>query len=356
MGYNKDEVKEALEMEDIFGLLEQLGAEPQMFSDHIEALTICHDGNSHKLFYYENTKLFKCWTHCQDTFDVFSLLQKVKDFSLNEAVYYVVQFFNLDWKLTQTDSTMLTEDWKLFKRYEEISEIKINHDKIVLPEVDKGTIENYPAPLIKPWLQENISKEVCDYARIKYDPVRGGILIPHHDENNRLVGIRERTLVQENEVFGKYRPWQSGRKMYNHPLAFNLYNLNNSKDNISRMGIALVYEGEKSCLQSIEYLGTANDISVAVCGSSISKYQFDLLMSFGMREMAVCFDRDFEQLGDENYHSVVAKLQKIYDKYSAYCNVSFLFDKHGDKLEYKNSPTDQGKEVFMQLWKERVFL
>lgn len=358
MAYNKDEVKESLEMEDIFSLLEQLGAEPEMFSDHIECFAICHgsDGPDKKLWYYDNTHLFKCWTHCHDTFDVFGLLQKVEGFSLNEAVYYVVQFFNLDWKLTQTDAAMLTEDWKLFKRYEEISEIKINHDKIVLPEIDYNVLKNYPSPLVKPWIEEGISKEVCDYAGIKYDPVRGSILIPHFDENNRLIGIRQRTLVQEEEVYGKYRPWQRGNKMYNHPLAFNLYNLNNSKENIRRMGVALVCEGEKSALKITEYLGTSNDISVAVCGSSISKYQFDLLLSFGMREMAVCFDKDFEQVGDENYYNVIEKLQKIYDKYSASCNVSFLFDKHGDKLEYKNSPTDQGKEVFMQLWKDRVFL
>lgn len=356
MAYNKDEVKDALELEDVYNLMEQLGAEPEMFSDHLECLTICHSGHSKKLWYFDNTKLFKCFTHCQDTFDVFGLLQKVKDFSLNEAVYYIVQFFNLDWKLEQTDAGMLTEDWKLFKRYQEISDIEIKHDKIVLPQIDEDVIKYYPTPLIRPWINEYIPKEVCDYAHIKYDPVRGGILIPHYDENNRLIGIRERTLIQENEIYGKYRPWQQGKKMYNHPLAFNLYNINNSKDNISRMGIALVHESEKGCLQSIGYLGTANDISVAVCGSSISNYQFNLLLSFGMREMAVCFDRDFEKVGDENYYQVISKLQKIYDKFSASCNVSFLFDKHGDKLEYKNSPTDKGRDIFMQLWKDRVFL
>ena len=75
-----------------------------------------------------------------------------------------------------------------------------------------------------------------------------------------------------------------------------------------------------------------------------------------MKEMAVCFDRDFEAIGDENYNHVIQKLQKIYDKYSAYVNVSFLFDKDGDKLGYKDSPTDKGKETFMELWQNRVFL
>ena len=356
MAYNKDEVKEALTMDDIYELLEQLGAEPEIFDDHIESLTICHGGSSRKLWFFENTGLFKCFTHCQDTFDVFGLLQKVKGFSLNEAVYYVVSFFNLDSKLEQTDAIQLTDDWKLFKRYEELTAIKINHNKIELPEIAPNPLTHYPQPIIGPWEDEGITKDVCDYANIHYDPINGGVLIPHYDENGRLIGIRERTLVKDNEVFGKYRPWRQGRKMYNHPLAFALYNFNNSKDNIRSIGTALVFEGEKSSLKAIEYLGTSNDISVAVCGSSISRYQFELLQAAGMKEMAVCFDRDFETIGDENYNHVIQKLQKIYDKYSAYVNVSFLFDKDGDKLGYKDSPTDKGKETFMELWQNRSFL
>ena len=110
MAYNKDEVKEALTMDDIYELLEQLGAEPEIFDDHIESLTICHGGSSRKLWFFENTGLFKCFTHCQDTFDVFGLLQKVKGFSLNEKDNKVVSFFNLDSKLEKTDAIQLSDD------------------------------------------------------------------------------------------------------------------------------------------------------------------------------------------------------------------------------------------------------
>ena len=153
MAYNKDEVKDALTMDDIYELLDQLGAEPELFDDHIEALTICHGGDSKKLWYFENTQLFKCWTHCQDTFDVFGLLQKVKSFNLNEAIYYVVSFFNLDSKLEQTDAIQLTDDWKLFKRYEELTAIKVKHDKIELPEITPDPLAHYPQPIISSWEQ-----------------------------------------------------------------------------------------------------------------------------------------------------------------------------------------------------------
>lgn len=355
MRFDKDEVKGALEPEDVFNLLEQLGADPIDEGDCISAITICHGGDNRALYYYPNTQLFKCYTHCGDAFDVFELLEKVKGLTLQEAVSYVISFFNLGFKIGEGSDT-LSEDWKLFKRYEDISSIKVSHERVELPEIAPNPIRHYPSPRVIDWEADHISKEVCDYMGIHYDPVNGGILIPHNDVDGRLVGIRERTLVKENEVYGKYRPWMHGRTMYNHPLGFNLYGLDKAKDQIGRMGVALVFESEKSVLASIGYLGLANDISVAVCGSSISRYQFGLLQQCGMREMVVCFDRDFEKVGDENYYKVTEKLAKIHEKYSAFANVSFMFDVNGDKLGYKDSPTDRGKDVFMHLWSNRVYL
>ena len=53
-----------------------------------------------------------------------------------------------------------------------------------------------------------------------------------------------------------------GRKQYSHPLGMNLYNLNNSKNNIKDSSIAIVFEGEKSTLLYQSYFGLDNDISV----------------------------------------------------------------------------------------------
>ena len=53
----------------------------------------------------------------------------------------------------------------------------------------------------------------------------------------------------------------------------NLYNLNNSKDNIKLIGKAIVFESEKSCLLYQTYFGIENDISVACCGSNLSIHQ-----------------------------------------------------------------------------------
>ena len=355
MAYDKFQVKEALSLEDVFDIFESLGAEPEMHDGYITALTICHGGDSHKLYYFDNTQLCRCFTHCGN-FDIFELIQKVKDLDLNAAIYYVVNFFNLQYKLEEVDDSTIQEDWKIMRRWQELSAIKINHDKVTLPEIDKQILRYYPQPRILNWEKEHIPKEVCDFMDIHFDPVNGAILIPHTDENNRLIGIRERTLVQENEKYGKYRPWRNCGKTYGHPLAFNLYGYYQAKDNIKNMGVAIVVESEKATMQIINYLGLSNDIAVAVCGSNISKYQFQMLLDAGAKEICIAFDSDYKEVGDDDWRKCVERLQKLHAKYSPYANISFMFDTEGNKLGYKQSPSDCGEEIFMELWKNRIFL
>lgn len=356
MTYSKEAVKEALELEDIYNLLEYLEAEPQMYGSYIVAKTICHNGDTHKLYYYENTQLLKCYTGSCGSFDIFELIQKIQDVDLNKAIYYIVNFFNLQSKLDEVDEDFSIEDWKIFSRYSKLNEIEVKNDKVRLPQIP-NYIEHYPRPRFLNWEKEGISHDVCDFMGIRYNPINGSILIPHYDSNNRLVGIRQRTLVAEDEVYGKYRPARFGpQQLCNHPLAFNLYGLNVAKNNIAALRTAIVVEGEKAVMQYISYFGTKSNICVAVCGSSLSKYQFQLLLDCGIEELVIGFDKDFEDFNSEDYKKVEEKLLKLYNKYNPYVNVSFLFDSKNDTLGYKSSPLDCGKDAFLHLWRNRVVL
>ena len=110
LSYSKESVKEVLELEDIYNLLEYLDAEPQLYGNYIVARTICHNGDTHKLYYYENTALFKCYTGSCGSFDVFELIHKVQDVDLNTAIYFIVNFFNLQHKIDEADEESYSED------------------------------------------------------------------------------------------------------------------------------------------------------------------------------------------------------------------------------------------------------
>lgn len=376
--YNKDEIKKSLTIDQIMDFLTELGGEPfQQKEDIIVSKTICHGGESHKLYYYDNTKLFRCYTDCGgEAFDIFELTTKVKSreepkisfdennkpafraWTLFEAVSFVAQFFNIIPNYSNEsfeNENVLKDDWELFNNYDRINSISIEKKKVELKTYDGTFLKNLPRPKIIPWLQEGITQEVMDKANICFDPKNYGIVIPHYDINNRLIGIRERTLVKENEIYGKYRPAYIHQKLYNHPLSFNLYNLNNSKNNIKIMKKAFVFEGEKSCLLYRSYFGFNNDISVACCGSSFIQYQAELLIDLGVEEIIIGFDKQFQETGDKEFEKLTRNLTNINKKYGKYVNISFLFDKW-NYLDYKDSPIDKGKNIFLELFKRRIFI
>ena len=135
----------------------------------------------------------------------------------------------------------------------------------------------------------------------------------------------------------------------------NLYNLNNSKENIKTMGKAIIFESEKSCLLYQSYFGIENDISVACCGSNISAYQIQMLIDAGAKEIIVAFDRQFQEIGDKEHQHLVANFKKLHAKYKNFVTLSFMFDKHMI-TSYKASPIDEGPDKFLRLFKERVTL
>lgn len=374
-----DEIKNNLTIDQVFDLVAELGGEPTFYRgrDIFISKTICHNPlgqGSKKLYYYDNTKLFKCFTSCNETFDIFQLVTKVMTirgkscsyttsqgevvtaWSLYNSVSYVANFFGLEMNYDDNNSFQYkTQDWDYLQKCEDISKLEYNNEKAEFRIFNKDILKFYPRPEISPWLQEGISADVMKDRGICFNPVSYSILIPHYDDEDNLIGIRERTLIKENEQYGKYKPAILNRVMYNHPLGFALYNLNKSKKNIAQMKTAIVVEGEKSCLQYASYFGIENDISCATCGSSLISHQFNLLRKLGVEEIVVGFDKQFKEVGDDESKIWIKKLEDIHKKYSPYCKISFLFDK-GNLLGYKESPLDRGPQVFMELFKERVML
>ena len=350
-----EKTKNDLTIDQVYELLMSLGGDPQIKDNIIISRTICHGGNSHKLYYYDNTKLFKCYTDCLDTFDIFELIRKINNYTLPQAVKFIMNYYGIFLEEEFSDSQENLQDWKILNKYDSSSSQEKEEKVIEFKYYDKSILKYLPHPRIIPWEKENITREVMEECGICYDPVMQGIVIPHYDIDGRLIGIRERTLIKENEDNGKYKPAILNYKQYNHPLGFNLYNLNFSKDNIAAYKKAIVFEGEKSPLLYASYFGADNDISVAVCGSNLVSYQVQLLLNLGVNEIIIAFDKQFQEIGDDEWKKWTKKLTNINTKYSRECQISFIFDKD-NLLGYKESPIDRGPDVFLELFKRRVVI
>ena len=364
--FDKVEIRQLLTLDNIYELLVDWGGEPEYTNFGLISATICHNipgEGSKKLYFYSNSNLFHCYTGCADpSFDIFELVRKVasiqwgKNYDLNDAVRWIAHRFGISGEI-QEDAEDVLEDWKIFSNYDRIQEIEYKITDVVLKEYDKEILDRFNYNVrIEPWLREGISQPVLEANRIGFYPGNDQITIPHFDKDGRFVGLRGRTLSsEEGQLYGKYRPLKVNQVLYNHPLGMNLYGLNQAKTQIAILKKAIVFESEKSVLMYQSHFGLENNVSVACCGSSFSSYQAQLLIEAGAQEIIIAFDRQFEEIGNDEFKRLKNKLIKIVDKYKNDVIISLIFDK---KMitGYKASPIDEGPEKFLQLFKERIIL
>lgn len=362
MRIDKEKLREALSIEIVQELLDEFGGNSILKDDDtIVARTICHNHSdedaSHKMYYYDDSKLFVCYTNC-GSFDVYDMLIKVIEAQTGELITFpaALRFLN---------SRMGGEGYDFFEETQKSSTLEMIQllDRILgdseevtpkeqLKEYEAPTLKNMPQPRIKDWEDEGIDYETIKKFNIRFDPISTKIVIPHYDKNNRLVGIRGRALIyEEAERYGKYMPLYIQGKMYNHPLGFNLYGLNETKENIRRTKTAILFEAEKSVLLADMYMDL--NISAAVCGSNISNFQINELLELGVTEIIIAFDRQYKEYKDKECLEWMKKIKRLADRHKNYVSISVVFDT-GNNLGYRDAPIDCGKEVFNELLKNRV--
>ncbi len=263
--FEKSDVREQITTERVFELLQDWGGEPEYANFGIVATTICHNypgEGSRKLYYYENTSLFRCYTGCDAAFDIFELAIKVqliqnkKEFDLNDAVLFIARRFAIAGSEVESEDGAL-EDWKILLNYDRIDSLAFqnNFQQVLLKEYDSNILSHFLSIPSYDWLKEGISKEVMLKCGIGYYPGGEQITIPHFDANGRFIGLRGRNLgKEESELYGKYRPLKVNQGLYNHPLGFNLYNLNNSKNDINTIQKAIIFEGKRQSRPSLLFL------------------------------------------------------------------------------------------------------
>ena len=352
------ELKDTLTIDNIRTLVELMGGvisyedDDQWISN-----TICHGGKKQKLYFYKDDKNFHCYSECGHM-DIITLVQKVNDFEyINQAINWICIKLNIDNCEYGFGKQEPLDDWKFIHSLK--SKRIRNNDKVEEFTILPKSILNMFQPLYHlDWINEGISIETMKKYNISYSTWQQKIVIPHYDINGNLIGIRGRTMIEEEiETFGKYAPLRTGnsdRKFYNHNLGNNLYGLHVNKDVILSKRKIMLVESEKSVLQCDTIFGDDN-FTVALCGSNLTKQQIKIILSLKPIEVIIALDRQYEFVGSDEY---LKWEKKIKDKFITplvpYTKVSVLWDTVG-LLDYKDSPTDKGKDVLLQLMDDKIY-
>ena len=354
-----EELKSKIEDKDVFRILTNLNAKPtwgkNKSGDIIVSRTICHCGNKHKLEYYCESKVFHCYTDCGDSFDIIELICRVKKLEFMEAFNFLALQLNIN--LLQTGFNTLPNckisDWDFISDLDEDT-AGVSNNELSLQKYSEEILNCFQDLFFEDWIKESITVDTMRKYGIKYCTLYQQIVIPHRDKDGQLIGIRCRAMLEEDIAKGKYRPFYYGNIQYAHPLGRNLYGLDINRDAITKSKSIILFEGEKSVMQCDSYYGDSS-IATALCGSNLTDYQADMILNMGIENVYIALDKQFSEIGDDECLRWENHIRKrIINKLAQYCNVYIIWDTN-NLLPYKSSPTDCGKEIFEELFKNKIY-
>ena len=325
----------------------------------------CHGGDSpYKLICYLNSdqpknSLVHCFT-CGQSFDIVELVIRAFRIQGKTVTYYkALNFLASILKISDSEiyinqPTKIITDFEWINRLNSIKKTERNIPN--LSEVNENILEIFWYVPYQGWLDEHISREALSRFEIGYYGLTNQITIPHRDINGRLIGIRGRYLSDYDvQEFGKYVPLFINGHFLSHQLGSNLYGLHVVKDKIKQCKKIMLVEAEKSVLQAYSYFRDDSFV-VGLCGFNITFTQIKIMLKeLKVEEVIVGFDRDYEEADSFEATAYYQKIIKKVAPLVPYCRVYLVLDKK-NRLGYKDSPTDKGKDTLIELMKEKILI
>lgn len=351
------EVKERLTLKQILILMEDLGADAieSRNPNEIHFRTVCHGGDSHKLYFYLDSRNFHCYTGC-GSMDILKVLQNALGISLTKAIEYIAMRFGMTdmFKVGfgNEETTVDSDDWSLMSNFKMRTTVEEKLQEI--KPIDESVLNHFYKMAHRSFLNDGISIDTIAKFGIMYDIYNNRIIIPHRNDKGELIAVRCRNLEEELVNTGrKYMPIIVNNKILSAPTGQYFYGLHNNKLNIQRFKKVILLESEKAVMQ-LDTMYPDTNIGLALSSSNLSKYQIDILKSLGVEEVIVALDKEFDAVGSDEeilYRKRIIKTILNRLKVEGFM-VSVIWDNF-NLLNRKDSPTDRGKEVFDKLLSSR---
>lgn len=353
-------ILDQLTTSDIIQLVSEFGIPEtsiRYYNNQLIMPTGCHNeiiGNAkHKLYYYEDSKKFHCFTCCG---------------SMNPFEFVVQAYRTRGIKYSVSNAATVIE--KIIQ-----SRLKDGFAVIAPPSIQSMEVEEdwhnalteyNPAVMdcfsrnkkyLKIWEKEGISFGTMEKFGIKFDMIRNRMVIPIYDDKNTFVGAKVRNFNQDDIENGrKYMPLIHNNELYSYDKGKILYGLNFNKGTIKKAKRAIIFESEKSTLlYDSMFVGNR---AVSIGGSSVSIYQVELLKQLEVETIVLALDNDYSLLPNEQgeydkYFGLYKMLKEANKLIAKGFNVEIVYDWEQEFLENKDAPIDRGREVWNKLYRAR---
>lgn len=356
--YNK--ILDMITTSDIVQLVSKFGIPEtsiRYYNNQLIMPTGCHNeiiGTAkHKLYYYEDSKKFHCYTCCGSMNPFEFVVQAYRTrgikYSLSNAAIIIERIIQ---ERLRDGFAIVTPPSNVKKEIEEDwhkSLTEYNHSIMNCFSRNKK--------YLKVWEKEGISFDAMDKFGIKFDMIRNRMVIPIYDDKGVFVGAKVRNFNQEDIENGrKYMPLIHNNEIYTYDKGKILYGLNFNKKNIKNAKRAIIFESEKSTiLYESLYVGNK---AVSIGGSNVSIYQTELLKQYKVETVVLALDNDYSLLPNENgeydkYFGLYKMLKEANKLDAKGFNVEIVYDWEQSFLENKDAPIDKGREIWNKLYRNR---
>ena len=283
--------------------------------DKTPSLMIDDDGN-----------YFYCFS-CGVSGNLISWLMVFENLSYGDAVKKVVELTGADLGTLRVSDSVL-----FYRQLHSEKHTRIINRKILSPSYYEQFDDDIPVE----WVNEGISVDVLKKYEIRIDKRANRIVYPVYDNNYNLIGVKGRTRFDNYKMLGI-------QKYMNYcPIGSVDYfgGMKQAEEYVRNSGKIIVFEGIKSAMK-MDTWGYHNCVSTET--SHINTEQINLLIKMGLKEVVIAYDKDVD----------VKKINL--GMLRRFTNVFGIVDKH-NLLGDKDSPVDKGKNIWEQLYNERVRL
>lgn len=356
--YNK--ILDMITTSDIVQLVSKFGIPEtsiRYYNNQLIMPTGCHNeiiGTAkHKLYYYEDSKKFHCYTCCGSMNPFEFVVQAYRTrgikYSLSNAAIIIERIIQ---ERLRDGFAIVTPPSNVKKEIEEDWHKSLTEYN---PSIMNCFSRN--KKYLKVWEKEGISFDAMDKFGIKFDMIRNRMVIPIYDDKGVFVGAKVRNFNQEDIENGrKYMPLIHNNEIYTYDKGKILYGLNFNKKNIKNAKRAIIFESEKSTiLYESLYVGNK---AVSIGGSNVSIYQTELLKQYKVETVVLALDNDYSLLPNENgeydkYFGLYKILKEANKLDAKGFNVEIVYDWEQSFLENKDAPIDKGREIWNKLYRNR---
>ena len=262
--------------------------------------------------------------------NVFTFIKYYFKCSSAEAVKKLQEYSGLDGELAFRPNKL--DAVQSFRKFQPPRKQQKESKGVVLPDDYMLRYEKRPDKL-EVWRGEGISEASLEKFQVFYDAFSDRLVYPIRNPSGQIVNVGGRTLDPD---------WKA-KKLRKYTYFFSwgsletIYGLSENLEAIKAKREIILFEGAKSVMIADGW-GIHN--TGAILTSHLNPAQLKLLARLGCR-VVFALDKDVDVRKDFN-------IQKL----TQYVNVEYISDKN-NLLSEKDSPVDQGEEVFRRLYEQR---